>query len=152
MDEMDLRRVETRLSGFDSVWRRVNGSAPAENNTVTPENTLSDLLRNERILYRLYCRLHLNAFAACSMRRIRRLCAEYFICTGNIPEHRKPPESEQAHRATLLRRSMLLASSLAKQYDAADIPELSPLFAVFAAQNRRDAVRLRTLILKQFIT
>lgn len=152
MDEMDLRRVQTRLSGFDSVWRRVNGSAQDEKNAVTPENTLSDLLRNERILHRLYRRLHLNASAACSMRRIQRLCAEYFICTGSMPEHHKPSECEQAHRAALLRRSMLLASSLAKQYDAADIPELSPLFAFFAAQNRRDAVHLRTLILKQFTT
>lgn len=150
MDEMDLHRVQTRLTGFESVWRRVNASAPEEKSSVRPENTLSDLLRNERNIYRLYRCLHVTALANRSLHRIRRLCAEYFICTGNYPERHKPPESEQTPRTALLRNAMLLASSLAKQYEATDMPELSPLFACYAAQNRRDATLLRSLILKQF--
>ncbi|MGM9614405.1 MAG: hypothetical protein ACI3W7_02590 [Oscillospiraceae bacterium] len=159
MDEMDMTRMRSKLSGFDGVWQRVNGSSSAEKSVTSTncggmERTLLELMKGERELCRMYRCLGLTEFARCAKQRAARLAAEYFLLTGKRPECSETESMERMCRIDALRHLMLRALALADSYCAADRRtedrELSALLSCFAEQNKQAAARLRCMILSQF--
>lgn len=156
MDEMDMTRMRGRLSGFDGVWQRVNGSekSSASADCGGIDRALLELTQGERDMCRMYHCLGLNEFARCAKQRANRLAAEYFLRTGNMAECGEMQGMESMCRLNALRDMMLRATALADRYCAADRrtedQTLSALLACFAEQNKQAAARLRCMILTQF--
>lgn len=159
MEDMDMTRMRSRLSGFDGVWQRVNGSSSAEKSGTSTDcagidRTLPELMQRECELCRMYRCLGLTELARCAKQRANRLAAEHFLQTGKRPECNKTPDMERMCRIDALRHMMLKASALADSYRAAgrrvEDAELSALLVCFAGQNKQAAAQLRCMILRQF--
>lgn len=158
MEEMDMTRMRSKLSGFDSVWQRVNSSSAEKSVTSTDcagmDRTLRELMQRECDMCRMYRCLGLSEFAKCAKQRANRLAAEFFLQTGKRAECNKTPDMERMCRLDALRHMMLKASALADSYCAADRrignTELSALISCFAEQNKQAAAQLRCMILMQF--
>lgn len=168
MDDMNETLMES-LTGFDAVWQRVTARTELPDRSEdrqeqrTQQDTLTILIREQTraiavttALARMSQgdgRTTLLRHAAEEKCRLRRLRAEYYILTGLTASGSSDCRAVQG-RLPLLRDAFLQAGDLARRYEdarsQADSPELADAFAAFAAQERRRAGELRTLLTESF--
>lgn len=162
MDEM----LKESLDGFDDLWQRVSGGTktpPERADTYSLEDTLLALIHDETCaavysgaLARLFPgddRAVLRRHADEARRHMRRLRAEYFIATGVTAGSNEDCRALDG-RLPALRTALLQADEMAERYENASKREewapLRELFAAFAADERRRARELRSLIIGKF--
>lgn len=162
MDDM----IQQSLEGFDSLWRRVScpeDAPPRAAGMLSQEDALLGLIHDEtcaaasaEVLARMFqgaARTTLLRHAAEARRHLRRLRAEYFIATG-VPGGTNEDCRAPGGRLSALRSALLQAGDMADRYAAAaertDCPALGEALAAFAADERRRAGELRSLVIGSF--
>ncbi len=163
MDEM----LKESLDGFDSLWQRVTrrpeNAPPPPPGAGSQEDVLLGLIHEETCaaayaaaLARMFSgdsRAMLQKHAAGAKHHLRRLRAEYYIATG-VSGGTNEDCRALAGKLPGLRAVLLQARDLADRYeraaDRADSPELKEALLAFAADERRQARELRSLLIESF--
>lgn len=163
MDDM----LKESLDGFESLWQRVScrseDALDTGTDTYSLEDTLLGLIHDETCamtyasaLARSFqgdSRAVLQRHASQARRHLRRLRAEYFIATG-VTGGKNEDCRALGGRLPALRTVLLQARDMARRYEQAaertDCPELREAFTAFAADERRRAQELRSLVIESF--
>ena len=141
-------------SGFASVWNRVTGSCPAEDEQTKLRRWIRDEAENIRAYEALLrgtqpkpANTMLRQVLNEKRRRLKRLQTMFFLRTGDIyvftlPEEAKPPSFLQGLRHQYA-EELAQAESFRQASSAGS--DLGEVCALLAEENRAAAARLRSL-------